>query len=137
MEYQAWKTLRELPKPMERPSVAALGETLFFTDYSTRSIFTYYMTHNKFGRLPFVVLEERTGKGIYVKKTGTILVISEGKATKIKSGKTAGIKDLEGEMGYKFNTPCTLVGDTIYYVSEAIPYKLNLRTCSYERLDQA
>jgi hypothetical protein len=92
-----WRELPDLPKPMDRPSVASLSQTLFFTDYTTRSIFTYCMTQNKFGRLPFVTLEERMGKGIIVKKTGTILILSEKTLTKIKKGHVVSQKETQGE----------------------------------------
>jgi hypothetical protein len=93
------------------------------------------MPNNSFGRLPFVILEERTGKAIIVKKTGTILILSENKVSKIKKGKIVKERATTGKMNYRFNTPCTLAHDTVYYVSQCVPYKFSLRTCSYESLD--
>jgi hypothetical protein len=88
LDYKEWVTLPDLPKPMERPVASALKDTVYFTDHSTRSIFTYSMTASHFGRLPFITLEECTGKALIIKKTGTILILSNKNLYKIKNGKT-------------------------------------------------
>ena len=133
--YNEWKKLAELPKPMERPVAAALGEVVYFTDFSTRSIFTYSMVHNKMGRLPFISLEERTGKALIIKRSGTILVLSERKLIKIKGGKIKKSKKAYGTLNRNLNTPCTLVHDMVVFVSDCVPYSFSLKTGVYKRLD--
>ncbi|MEE4247588.1 MAG: hypothetical protein V2I33_19450, partial [Kangiellaceae bacterium] len=69
------------------------------------------------------------------KKTGTILVLSNQNLSKIKNGKIVKTKPVQNGLNHCFNTPCTLVNEYIYYVSECVPYRFNLRTCQYEALE--